>query len=227
MTQKSAKLISHQHKCIFVHIPKTAGTSVERIFGHIGTDLKRGRQDHRRLENIQKAIWPPCRRRYYPTDFARFVNQRVQGRTRDFEFVSSKQFDSYYKFTIVRNPWDRVFSWYRNVMRDPIHQVALSVAPDCSFQQFVEQHLENWALKSQIDWIINEKGQIPLDFIGRFEALDQAFDTIRAKFKLQETQLPVTLYSGKSNYRNAYSQLSRKRVAKHYAQEIEMFNYSF
>ena len=45
-------MISHKHKCIYIHIPKTAGTSIEYKFGHF-KELKRGVQDHRTIGEME------------------------------------------------------------------------------------------------------------------------------------------------------------------------------
>ena len=220
-------MVSHKYKCIFIHIPKTAGTSIERVFSHIKDDLPRGRQDHRRIINIQKAIWPPSRARYYPSDLAHYINQRTKGKSRNFEFASKKQFDEYFKFTIVRNPWDRAYSWYRNIMRDEIHQKALNINSGCSFNEFINNHLDNWALKPQIDWLKDENNNIQFDFIGKFEDLNETFYKIRSRFNIKDTELPITLYSGKNDFRKAYDNNSKTIIAEHFASEIELFNYSF
>jgi len=220
-------VISRKHHCIYIHIPKTAGTSIETMLGYHGAVLKRGWQDHRRLRNIQQAIWPLSRGRFMPADFARFVAQRYKGGSRGFDFVSNSEFNSFFKFAIVRNPWDRVYSWYRNVIRDPFHQKELGFSPDRSFDDFVANQLDCWALMPQLDWLVNEDGRVELDYIGRFEALDDSLVDICRALGMRNEVLPHELHSGSSDYRSAYSKNSRAVVAERYAKEISLFGYEF
>lgn len=47
-------MINHKYKCIFIHIPKCAGTSIESALGHY--EDKRGSQDHRTITDIQPNV---------------------------------------------------------------------------------------------------------------------------------------------------------------------------
>ena len=67
-------MINHQYCCIFVHIPKTAGKSINRFFGMEW-------QKHKDLSRYAQELPPQL-------------------------------FSSYFKFAIVRNPWDRILSDY-------------------------------------------------------------------------------------------------------------------
>uniref|UniRef100_A0A1D9FVM8 Sulfotransferase family protein n=1 Tax=Moorena producens (strain JHB) TaxID=1454205 RepID=A0A1D9FVM8_MOOP1 len=49
-------MISHEHKCIFVHIPKCAGTSIEHLLGHFDDFSGRGGQDHRSIRTIEQPF---------------------------------------------------------------------------------------------------------------------------------------------------------------------------
>jgi len=50
-------MISHKHKCIFIHIPKCAGTSVEYALGHYDRPKEqRKNQDHRFITDIQTGV---------------------------------------------------------------------------------------------------------------------------------------------------------------------------
>lgn len=220
-------MISRKHQCIFIHIPKTAGTSIETTLGYHGDAKERGRQDHRRLRNVEQAIWPPKRRRYLPADFVHFANQRISGRNRGFDFVTYSEYGRFFKFAIVRNPWDRVHSWYRNVIRDPFHQKQLGISADCSFVDFVKNHLDCWALNPQIDWLVDEQGDIALDYIGKFETLGISFIHICKSLGLENQTLPNVLSSGTSDFRSAYTEQTREIVAAKYEKEIMFFDYEF
>jgi len=220
-------LISKDHECVFIHIPKTAGTSIETALGYHEVAHERGRQDHRRLRNIEQGIWPPDRRRFLPADFAHYAIQRLRGRRRGFEFITYAEYDRFFKFAVVRNPWDRVYSWYRNVIRDPFHQGELGISADCGFADFVKNHLDCWALNKQTDWLVDENGNIALDYVGKFEVLQETFVHICNVLGIKNQVLPKVLDSGTSDFRSAYTDDIREIVAVKYAREIELFDYEF
>lgn len=220
-------MISHEHRCIFIHIPKCGGTSIEESLGYHRLGLRRGGQDHRRLVSIQRAIWPPKYGVYHPAEFARFVKQRRFSTKRNYTIINRSQFDSYFKFTIVRNPWDRAHSWYRNVVRDPLHRKAFGVQEDCTFAEFMRANLNCWALDPQLDWLKDRGGNQAMDYIGRFETLNESYDEVRRSLKLEPVVLKKLLHSEASDYRRDYTDELRELVAKKYAEEIAEFSYSF
>ena len=75
-------MISHKHKCVFIHIPKTGGMSMEQM---LGVDVLKFHQHSRSLVKHGTPF-----NEYYK----KYFNQDL----------------GYFKFTIVRNPWDRAVS---------------------------------------------------------------------------------------------------------------------
>ncbi len=49
-------MVSHEYKCIFIHIPKCAGTSIENALGHFEGHLGRDRQDHRAIRMLERPL---------------------------------------------------------------------------------------------------------------------------------------------------------------------------
>lgn len=222
-------MISHEHKCIFVHIPKCAGTSIERALGHFDDYSGRGRQDHRSIRMIEpinskifasvennkefiKRLWvqasPP------PNPRSRFV-------------VTKEQYESYFKFTIVRNPWARAYSWYKNVLKDDLWKRRYKITGEMTLYEFLKLYIGVDGLRPQIFWIKNYNGDITLDYIGRFENLANNFQTACNLMKIEPIKLPHELKGNANDYIDAYDANSRDIINKVFREEIELFGYSF
>jgi hypothetical protein len=225
-------MISHKYGCIFIHIPKCAGTSIEASLGHFDNHVGRGGQDHRIIRHLEK----PC---ITPSSFSSAENilevlRRLKqqyfstvSNPRNRYTVTKSQYDSYFKFTIVRNPWARAFSLYGNIMQDEIHQKKLGITTRLSFNDFLQLYAGKGMLRPQTYWIKNFKGSIPLDYIGRFENILEDFQEICNYLNIPNVALPHKVKGNNNDYREYYNDESKKIIAKIYFDEIKMFGYSF
>ena len=212
-------MVSHEYKCIFIHIPKTGGTSIEKALGHFD-NLERGVQDHRMLNELE-----PLDR---ITEVKYYVNRYLLGKHVNYRpELNRKEYKKYYKFTFVRNPWARVYSWYRNTISDKSHSQRLGIPVDCDFDYFVENFLDQWMLQPQLSWIMDRRGRLTIDFVGRFESLQYDFLQLLDVLDVSDVELPHLLNRGNVDFTAVYSDGSRKAVAKKYSEEIEFFNYKF
>ena len=151
---------------------------------------------------------------------------------------------SYFKFTFVRNPWDRLFSAYnyfnavvgKSDHRD--HRWANSYLSNInSFESFVYKLQNPCFLKqikrydhfrNQVDWITNpQSGCIEIDYIGRFENLFHDFCQI---IKCLDVNLELEhLNKGTSNssYKYQYNQKMIDIVERSYYEDVTILNYEF
>lgn len=203
-------MINHQHRCLFVHIPKTAGKSVLRFFG---------------------MSWQAH------TDIAKY--------TRD---LDDDILNNYTRFTIVRNPWDRLVSDYhfqkRKASADDkrlllFHengnirsfQEWLEVVLDDPFQAqpkqwggAVSKGIHRWS--PQLDWISLDD-QIKVDHILRMEQLATDFPQLCQTLNLPPNTLPCRNWKVHGHYSMYYDDLSRQQVADYYAKDLHAFGYEF
>lgn len=197
-------MISDTHRCLFVHIPKTAGTSIEEALGGLaglrlgpGKVVPRGTQDHRTIMELRRAMPPGA-------------------------------FAQYFRFSFVRNPWARVASWYKNVVNDPNHRAQFGVREACPFPEFLEQQAEIFGMQPQLHWLREKDGSIPLDFIGRFERLEEDFARVCNRLGIPDSSLPhLTRQRDRRPYSAIYDETTRRIVADRYGEEIAMFGYRF
>jgi hypothetical protein len=219
-------MVSHKHRFIFIHVPKTAGTSIEKKFG-LFEDVSRNAQDHRSIREIEPLTVYGlfAARNVEDLKFAgyRFKHHRLKGQ----EVVTPEQYRSYFKFAFVRNSWSRVFSMYKNMMRFEPHRRNFGVADDCTFSEFVEKHLGIRQLRPQLFWLRDSKGEIPLDFIGRFENLADDFAYICDVLKTDDKSLPWLLPSDGSHYVDFYDDQSKDLVYQRFQEEIDHFEFIF
>ena len=213
-------MISIQHQCIFVEVPKTGSTSIRRILGspnvpHLSCwEIRRLMLSE--LDDAKKAS--------IGRGFYRLLPQVTRRR------LGGERFDSFYKFGFVRNPWDRVVSLY---MRNE----GIQSRHDQTFEQFVRKLRYSSATcihpspqVNQLDWFIDPSGNVIADYIGKFETLDQDWAIIRQKLR---GDLPETLSRAKANphkvrhYSLYYTDETRSIVADRFRLDIEYFDYQF
>jgi hypothetical protein len=188
------------HRCIFIHIPKAAGTSVAKTLFSCGSR-------HVRYTEYQSA--------------------------------NPGKFSKYFKFSFVRNPWDRLVSAYcflknggMNEMDKQWAEKNLSCYPD--FESFVkgwinEDNIQTWVhFIPQHQFICDEALNLQMDFVGRFESLDECVDVIQDKLNLPRVAIPkLNAVKKEKHYSEYYSKETAKIVADVYATDIKIFSYSF
>lgn len=225
-------MISHEYKCIFVHIPKCAGTSIEKALGHFDGHSGRGGQDHRTIRMIEKPSFSihtlssidnliQFRRRLKYLNSNQIYNQKNKIE------VTKEQYKSYFKFTVVRDPWSRVFSWYKNIMQDEIHQKNFGISPDFTFEQFLGSFLGKDMIRPQTYWLQNYRGRIDFDHIGRFDKLEETFDVIQKTLNIKDISFPHEIKGDGDDYRIYYNDSLIDKVNRFYHEEIEMFGFRF
>lgn len=154
-------MISHKHKCIFVHVPKAAGTSIERVFID---DLNLDMDNRHSLilgVNNNKNLGP------------RRVSHLLASEYVKDHYISQELFDSYFKFAFVRNPFTRLFSTYKFLGFDDL----------ICFDGFIQKKLDSlfssseygFFFKPAYDYLYDYNGNCLVDFVGKFENLNSDF----------------------------------------------------
>ena len=197
-------MINHKHKFIFIHIPKTAGHSIERAFGAwTGKD------------KINYGIGMDSIRR-------RPIQHYNLAQLERYNFISPTENSTYFKFCFVRNPYSRIVSAWKYLKV----QKWSKVSEDTSFKKFVKKYKKNLHAKTHCHWT-HTNGVKNIDFIGRFENLQEDFNVICNKIGIPTKKLPHINKTNHKHYTEYYDDETREIVAKKYAKDIEYFGYKF
>jgi hypothetical protein len=208
-------VINDRHRFIFVHIPKTAGTSMMAALEALPGNNRRwpARTKHETLAEFH-ARWP--------------------GRRSVWDRIRSRSPSSYRTFAFVRNPWERMSSLYRYLKESQPREEIGTVA---DFADFLNQAADGveWfqtlhSLRPQVDYFALRCGEIEpalrLDYLGHFEHLsDDVADVAK--------QLGIRIDLGHKNestntkrdYRREYTDRMFEIVGRLFAADAEQFGY--
>ncbi len=152
---------------------------------------------------------------------------------------SRSRYESYFKFSFVRNPWMRVASAYHYLRQFPMTQrdriwaqanlPAYATLDDFVLGWITPQNVLTWEhFKPQHRFICSPSGQLKVDFVGRFERLEKDFAYVARRLgrNVALGHHNKTL-RGNYDYRNQFSVAAIERIANVYRRDIELFNYQF
>ena len=214
--------ISHTHQCIFIHIPKTGGTSLETAL-----DLFHDWRVENRAVLFGKIQSPELLEKGWLSRYLQHLSIREVE-----TLVAAEVLADYLSFSWVRNPWGRMVSIYCNQDPDMLQKALDEGIPlkGLSFPDFLDasQDFQHVHLLDQASFILNPQGAVAVDFIGRFESF--AADFVRLCECLQmplSLNLPHRNASAHKPYREYYSDKTRAQVARRYCRDMDLFSYTF
>tara|TARA_B110000444_G_C18744227_1_gene549467 strand:+ start:540 stop:1154 length:615 start_codon:yes stop_codon:yes gene_type:complete len=146
--------------------------------------------------------------------------------------LGRKAWEKKYKFTIVRNPWDKVVSHYHyRVLTNQTGLKDKSISFDewlklCYVDRNPKFFDQAKMFQPQIKWLVDEHDQLLVDFVGRFENLGEDFRKICQSLNLKLT-LGHKKKSNRQSYRDYYSSENRDLIADKFASDIQFFDYHF
>ena len=141
-----------------------------------------------------------------------------------------KSRQNYFKFTFVRNPWDRFVSAYFYLKKGGNGSAPQDLRSQTqigkykSFTDFVknDNFFKMWHFKPLSFYIDDE-----MDFIGKLENLQEDFNIICDKIGIPRQELPHRNKSSHKHYTEYYDDETKEIVAEKYAKDIEYFGYEF
>lgn len=228
-------MYSHDYKFIYVHIPKSAGTFIK----------------HYLLSNIEPEYENNQNQQDYDDKYRVTCERALSAIT-----IDVPNYEEYFKFTIVRNPFDRVVSMY-------------TYLGGWKFDYFVENNIESPMMpyvqkfhdyyirddfEGFIDYAYNQGNikkfhagyyesyvsrikvgtTISIDQYYKVEDIQSCLKDLSKRFRFSSDtgfndwrQNSSSEYKKKKSYKDYYSTYSRDVISDHFIEDLNYFNYGF
>lgn len=222
-------LISHSKQFIFIHIYKTAGTSITDLF--VPYARPRDKMVYDKTWPTKPVIGLLTQWMHWEDDGHRqFTGFHKHATAAEVQAcLPDEIFQNYFKFCFVRNPFDWLVSFYEYIKQTPRHRL--------------KQHVENSPYKDFLVWYINqnpsrqsdflvepESKEILVDYLGYFENLSQDVASIQSRLSLKTAELShknPSFHRKKRDYRDYYDAESIALVEDYFRADLSILGYEF
>ena len=225
-------IISLYKKFLFIHIPKTAGTSIKTELEKYG---ERNHYEEKKLLGLYKK-----KHAFYPHTTASEL----------IDTIGEKPLKNIFKFAFVRNPWDRMLSLYTftllSAQKRLEHKLTrkdhISEEDDKkTVSDLGGQGFNKWLISTdynndiygtpltrlpQSHWLTDQNNEIIVDFIGKYESLYKDLSSITSRLNIK-VNLSHLNRSNHDDWWKTYDENAFNFVKKHFQDDIEKFNYKF
>lgn len=203
-------MISHSKRFIFFHNYKVAGSSISDVLSKYEPHYW-----------IRTALRKSGIKKYHPS-LANFPQHASASYVR--RVIDPNTFNAYYKFTFVRNPWDWQVSLYHYMLQSKSH-FQHKLIKNMTFEEYIDWRVNN-DLKLQSVFFVDEQGNSLVDFVGKFESLEEDFAKVCDVLSI-EKRLPHKNRSEHGSYRDYYDDRTYRLVKEAFAKDIALFDYTF
>jgi hypothetical protein len=212
--------INHDLKAIFIHVHKTGGTYISymlhKYYGFKNYYLRRPDHDQFCLSKKKNTKYINYENRihgvlvYYKT--SSYINKKMN--------MTREKWNTYYKFAFIRNPYDKLVSaWYHiNRFNIPFKNY-FNLINICNDVEYMHMFLP------QVRNIINENGIININFIGKFENLEEDFQKVLKNIGVKNIIHDVNKKMNKRDHDDFYKYYDQETLTKANIILKEDFNY--
>ena len=202
--------ISHKHKIIFLHIPKCAGTTIEKFFGMVNPNNLRMFGFEHMVDGIL----------YSPQHYTSQILKTHK--------ITKKYFNDYYKFTLTRNPFDRVISeffWQQEIGKIKKNK-GIKFFGDWFFKFY--KKIDSDHKLPQFKFLYDKNMNLMVDFVGSVETMESDTQKILKNISYKgNKKINKNTKKTTEDLKNKYiTQPIKNKIIEIYKEDFELFNYS-
>lgn len=215
-------ILNHEHRFIFIHVPKAAGTTITRALSPLTTfrDLEIGGTKYG--EALQDLYASRFDLRKHSTAVA--IRTKCPGHV----------WRRFFVFAFVRNPYARAYSVYRFLQRwadGPHHQAVKAQGFEDFLNSDAVQHGEIEIARPQVHWLCKGGNLHPgIDFVGRVERFSEDFGFIQSIIHRRPAPWTSDRHDNASaaegEWRQQMSAAARAQIEALYYQDFKLFEYT-
>lgn len=217
-------MLSLNKQFLFIHVPKTAGNSIQNVLRKYSEDkiviCGKHQDGVERFEvrNDQYEVTKHSSLKHYQ------------------EILDPHLYRKVFKFATIRNPYDRMVSWYFsphrgvkewsredfiNLVREvPAVRDYIAISDTSSLETIIDKFGLSLKLKPpKLDQDIN--------FLMRFESLEQDFKKVCQKINIPHEALPIRNRAERKHYKTYLDQELKEMIDQKFQDEIEFGDYEF
>lgn len=206
-------IVSHKHRFIFVAVPRTGTQSIRAAL-----------RPHLDDGDWEQADWQAGKRLPIP-EIAAIDHGHVTAMEMQ-PALDERAWREYFKFSFVRNPWERFVScaFFKNTRRpfflaQPRRYLKLLLESPST--------MSGLFYRPQLGFLGDAEDRLAVDYVGRFESLQDDFDRVCRQVGLPPTALTHLNRSRHEPAGRYYDDELKRKVEQHYARDIRAFDYRF
>jgi hypothetical protein len=207
-------MLSLKHNFLFVHVPKTGGNSIQKVLEPFSEDklvALYSFQDGKERFSIQNSVYP----------------YHKHSTLREYKKILPKElYAPLTKFTVVRNPWERMVSLYfsPHAGREKFDPKTFKsiILEAKTLEDFVDTSCRLRKLTGK-----NLLKNTEIHRFIRFENLKEEFDDLCLDLGIKTDTLDKLNVSKRENHQQYYDQQLLKLVENKFKNEIDLFEYQF
>ena len=228
--------INHELKAIYIHLPKNGGLYVQKIledFYNFKT-LYFTHENHNDFSDLNVADIEP--------ENNGFINFKKKGLLRyhmssekynTVANLSQEKWKSYYKFTFIRNPYDKLVSAYKYINSNNYANKKVSFHQFIDNKDMCSDYTYFHAFISQYQQLLDLNNEMNINYFGKFENLNTELIHILknigvkkiSHYPVIEKNIAINRSIVDKNYASYYDDELLQKVNKIFDEDFVHFNY--
>lgn len=224
--------INHNKKAIFIHLPKNAGVYIRELLEdkYNFQNFFCVRPDHSEYCNTNLELNNP---NLFYTELTFTCNKgiieyfKTSSEINDYMDMDLNKWDSYYKFTIVRNPYTRVISAWTYLMQ--YCHLNIDFDKYLDLKDSVSEYEYSHIFLNQSESLYDSNNKCLVNYICKFENLESDFNYVIKNLGFKDIYFSyknkTNLSKYKFNYEELFTQKTLNIINEIYDNDFKNFGY--